>query len=143
MTRSIVSQRGVKRPRQVSDTETRLERPIRARKVDTLATRRRALRACATRTFSRSVYEGFEEADAVADSRRLLRRGSVMRSLAPSQHPAWRRAIRAAARADALSVRTWLRDGRPGEVRAVLQGLSLTPDERERFERGLGWLRED
>jgi len=86
--------------------------------------------------------ERFDEEVAARDYRQLLTRGSVMRRLAPARHAAWRKAIRAAARADELTVRTWSRAGAP-EVWAVLQGWSLTPEERRRLAVRLDWLRED
>jgi hypothetical protein len=89
------------------------------------------------------MYDGFDEADVAEDYRMLLRRGSVMRRLAPTQHLAWRKAIRATAGADELRVRTWSRETRPAEVWAVLRNWSLTDDERIRLARRLGWLRED
>ena len=89
------------------------------------------------------MYETFDDGDISDDYRRLLRRGSVMRRLAVAQHPAWRRAIRAAAAADEHRIRTWSRTGRPAEVWAVLPDWSLTSDEQERLQRRLGWLRED
>jgi hypothetical protein len=89
------------------------------------------------------MYETFDDADIAEDYRRLLRRGSVMRRLAPSQHSAWRRAIRAAAGADEHRIRTWSRSGRPAEVWAVLRDWTLTRDEQERLSCRLAWLRED
>jgi hypothetical protein len=89
------------------------------------------------------MYAAFDESDLAEDYRMLLRRGSVMRRLAPAAHDAWRRAIQAAARADEHRIRTWSRAGRPAEVWAVLRDWSLTRDERERLERRLSWLRED
>jgi hypothetical protein len=88
------------------------------------------------------VYERFDDADVQADYLQLLRRGSVLRRLAPAQHEAWRKAIRAKVRADDLRIRTWSRDARPAEVWAVLPDWSLTRDERERLARRLEWLRE-
>jgi hypothetical protein len=73
----------------------------------------------------------------------LLRRGSVMRRLAPAQHAAWRKAIRIAARADEHRIRTWSRSRTPAEVWAVLRDWSLTRDEQERLQRRLSWIRED
>jgi hypothetical protein len=73
----------------------------------------------------------------------LLRRGSVMRRLAPAQHGAWRKAIRAAAASDEHRIRTWSRPGRPAEVWAVLPDWSLTRDEQQRLQRRLSWIRED
>ena len=72
----------------------------------------------------------------------LLRRGSVMRRLAPARHADWRRAIRARAHADELRVRTWSRVGAPRTVWATLPDRSLTPDERERRRLRLAWQRE-
>jgi hypothetical protein len=89
------------------------------------------------------VYERFDDADVHADYLQLLRRGSVMRRLAPAQHAAWRKAIRAKVRADDLRIRTWSRETRPAEVWAVLPDWSLTRDERERLAERLSWLRED
>jgi hypothetical protein len=89
------------------------------------------------------MYDGFDEADIAADYLALLRRGSVMRRLALVQHHAWRKAIRAAARADEHRIRTWSRDGRPAEVWAVLQDWSLTRKEREQLDRRRRWMRED
>jgi hypothetical protein len=88
------------------------------------------------------VYGGFDERDVAEDYRMLLRRGSVMRRLAPSEHGAWRRAIRAAARADELRVRTWSRDGAPATVWATLPDWSLTDDERRRLRQRLSWQRD-
>jgi hypothetical protein len=79
---------------------------------------------------------------ATADYLQLLRRGSVTRRLAASQHSDWRRALRAKARADDLRIRTWANDG-TAQVWAVLPDWSLTRDERERLARRLEWLRED
>ena len=89
------------------------------------------------------VYERFEDADVAEDYLALLRRGSVMRRLAPGHHDAWRRALRGRARADELRVRTWSRPGRPATVWAVLRDWSLTREERERLLRRLSWQRED
>ena len=89
------------------------------------------------------MYQGFDASDVAEDYRQLLRRGSVMRRLTLAQHTAWRRAIRAAARADEHRVRTWSRAGQPAEVWAVLRDWSLTREEQERLQRRLGWLRED
>ena len=77
------------------------------------------------------------------DYRMLLRRGSVMRRLAPAQHSAWRKAIRGAARSDEHRIRTWSRPGRPAEVWAVLPDWTLTRDEQDRLRRRLDWVRED
>jgi hypothetical protein len=89
------------------------------------------------------VYETFDDGDIADDYRRLLRRGSVMRRLAPGQHAAWRKAIGAAAAADRHRIRTWSRDGRPAEVWATLPDWTLTRAEQERLNRRLSWLRED
>jgi hypothetical protein len=89
------------------------------------------------------VYEGFDESDVAEDYLMLLRRGSVMRRLAPGSHGGWRQALRAKARADELRIRTWSRPGRPATVWAVLPDWSLTKDERERLIRRLAWQRED
>ena len=89
------------------------------------------------------MYERFDENDVHADYLQLLRRGSVMRRLAPGQHTAWRKAIRAAVRADDLRIRTYSRETRPAEVWAVLPDWSLTREERERLAQRLEWLRED
>jgi hypothetical protein len=89
------------------------------------------------------MYDGFDDADIAADYRQLLRRGSVMRRLAPARHPAWRKAIRTAARADSHRIRTWSRGGRPAEVWAVLPDWTLTRTEQEGLARRLAWLRED
>jgi hypothetical protein len=88
------------------------------------------------------MYERFDDADLARDYHELLRRGSVMRRLAPAQHPAWRREIRTKARSDELRVRTWSRAGRPATVWAVLPDWSLTRAEREQLTRRLAWLRE-
>jgi hypothetical protein len=90
----------------------------------------------------RGVYERFDDADVARDYLELLRRGSVVRRLAPAQHPAWRRAIRASARTDELRIRTWSRGGRPATVWAVLPDWSLTLEERELLLRRLAWQRE-
>lgn len=100
-------------------------------------------RARLSRSYSSPIYATFEEADIAEDYRRLLRRGSVMRRLAPTQHTAWRKAIRATARADEHRIRTWSRPGRPAEVWAVLRDWSLTAEEREKLRRRLDWIRED
>ncbi len=89
------------------------------------------------------MYGSFEDADIASDYRDLLRRGSVMRRLAPAQHAAWRKAIRAAALADEHRVRTWSRGSRPAEVWAVLPDWTLTLEERRALARRLGWIRED
>jgi hypothetical protein len=88
------------------------------------------------------MYAGFDNADVAADYLQLLRRGSVMRRLAQSEHVGWRRAIRSRARSDELTIRTWSRDGRPATVWAVLPDWSLTRAEREQLARRLAWLRE-
>jgi hypothetical protein len=89
------------------------------------------------------VYGRFEEHEAVSDYRQLLRRGSVMRRLAVSQHSLWRQEITARARIDQLRVRTWSRGDQPGTVWAVLQDWSLTREEHEHFQQRRAWLRED
>ncbi|HUY71375.1 MAG TPA: hypothetical protein VMV08_03980 [Gaiellaceae bacterium] len=89
------------------------------------------------------MYQGFDAADVAEDYRQLLRRGSVMRRLALTQHTAWRQAIRVAGRADEHRVRTWSRAGQPSEVWAVLRDWSLTREEQERLQQRLGWLREE
>jgi hypothetical protein len=89
------------------------------------------------------VYGRFEEHEVVADYRQLLRRGSVMRRLAVSQHALWRQAIRARARIDELRVRTWSRNDQPASVWAVLQDWSPTREEHEQLQQRLAWLRED
>ncbi len=89
------------------------------------------------------MYDGFDEEDVAGDYLALLRRGATMRRLAPAHHPAWRRVIRAKARADGLRVRTWSRDGHPATVWAVLPDWTLTRAERESLLRRLAWLRED
>ncbi|HEY3922147.1 MAG TPA: hypothetical protein VGL76_08545 [Gaiellaceae bacterium] len=76
------------------------------------------------------------------DYLRLLRRGSVMRKLAPVRHREWRRALRARAAADAIRIRTGSRPAE-SEVWAVLPDWSLTQSERERLAQRLAWLRED
>jgi hypothetical protein len=90
----------------------------------------------------RSVYTHFDADDVARDYVDLLRRGSVMRRLAPAQHAAWRRAIRANARSDELRVRTWSRGGRPATVWATLPDWTLTREERELLTRRLEWQRE-
>jgi hypothetical protein len=76
------------------------------------------------------------------DYLRLLRRGSVMRKLAPAHHREWRRALRARAAADSMRIRTGSRA--PGaEVWAVLPDWTLTREEREQLAQRLEWLRED
>jgi hypothetical protein len=89
------------------------------------------------------VYGGFDDRDIGDDYRMLLRRGSVMRRLALSEHGAWRKAIRARARADELRIRTWSRAGAPATVWATLPDWSLTREERERLAQRLSWPRED
>ena len=89
------------------------------------------------------MYDRFDEADVAADYLQLLRRGSVMRRLAPSEHEGWRRAVRTKARADDLRIRTWSRMTVPAEVWAVLPDWSLTTDERAKLAQRLAWLRED
>jgi hypothetical protein len=88
------------------------------------------------------VYARFEDADIARDYLELLRRGSVMRRLATSEHPAWRRAIRATARTDELRIRTWSRGGRPATVWAVLPDWTLTRAERDALAQRLAWQRE-
>jgi hypothetical protein len=89
------------------------------------------------------MYQQFDEQDLAQDYVQLLRRGSIVRRLAVSEHGAWRRAIRAKARADELTVRTWSRDGQPATVWAVLRDWTLTPEGRERLAQRLAWQRED
>jgi hypothetical protein len=89
------------------------------------------------------MYRGFDETDVGDDYRTLLRRGSVMRRLALSEHGAWRQAIRRRARADELRIRTWSRAGAPATVWATLPDWSLTREERERLAQRLSWQRED
>jgi hypothetical protein len=88
------------------------------------------------------VYARFDDADIARDYLELLRRGSVMRRLAASEHPAWRRAIRATARTDELRIRTWSRGGRPATVWAVLPDWTLTRAERDALAQRLAWQRE-
>ena len=88
------------------------------------------------------MYERFDDADLTQDYLLLLRRGSVMRRLAPTQHRGWRQAIRAKARSDELRIRTWSRDGQPATVWAVLPDWSLTRDERAELLRRIAWQRE-
>ena len=90
----------------------------------------------------RPMYAHFDADDVARDYVDLLRRGSVMRRLAPAQHAAWRRAIRASARSDELRIRTWSRGGRPATVWAVLPDWTLTREERELLMRRLEWQRE-
>lgn len=89
------------------------------------------------------MYASLEEHEVVSDYEALLRRGSVTRRLASSQHPQWCRAIGERAHADGLRVRTWSRDEMPASVWAVLADWSLTRDERWRLQQRLSWLRED
>ena len=89
------------------------------------------------------MYEHFDDGDLADDYLALLRRGSVLRRLALAEHPAWRRAMRAKARADELEIRTWSRDGAPATVWAVLTDWSLTRDEREKLLQRISWQRED
>jgi hypothetical protein len=89
------------------------------------------------------MYQQFDEQDLTQDYVQLLRRGSIVRRLAVSEHGAWRRAIRSKARADELTVRTWSRDGQPATVWAVLRDWTLTPEGRERLAQRLAWQRED
>ena len=88
------------------------------------------------------MYARFDEADVARDYLELLRRGSVMRRLAPAQHPAWRRAIRVTAGNDELRIRTWSRPGRPATVWAVLPDWTLTQAERDSLVQRLAWQRE-
>ncbi len=88
------------------------------------------------------MYAHFDADDVARDYVDLLRRGSVMRRLAPAQHAAWRRAIRASARSDELRIRTWSRGGQPATVWAVLPDWTLTREERELLMRRLEWQRE-
>jgi hypothetical protein len=88
------------------------------------------------------MYERFDDADLAQDYLMLLRRGSVMRRLAPAEHRAWRDAIGTKAHADEFRIRTWSREGPPATVWAVLPDWSLTPDERERLRRRIAWQRE-
>ena len=92
---------------------------------------------------SPGMYERFDDADLAQDYLLLLRRGSVMRRLAPGGHGAWRQAIRAKAHADEIRIRTWSRDGQPATVWAVLPDWSLTQAEREGLRRRLTWKAED
>jgi hypothetical protein len=87
--------------------------------------------------------ERFDADDLAADYLQLLRCGSVMRRLAPGGHGAWRRAIRAKARADEFRIRTWSHGGKPATVWAVLPDWTLTREEREALLRRLSWQRED
>ena len=89
------------------------------------------------------MYERFDDRDLGRDYQELLRRGSVMRRLALTEHTAWRRAIRAKARTDELRIRTWSREGAPATVWAVLPDWSLTREEREKLLQRLSWQRED
>jgi len=89
------------------------------------------------------MYERFDDRDLGHDYQELLRRGSVMRRLALTEHTAWRRAIRAKARTDELRIRTWSREGAPATVWAVLPDWSLTREEREKLLQRLSWQRED
>lgn len=88
------------------------------------------------------MYEHFDEDDIGQDYLLLLRRGSVMRRLALKEHAAWRRAIRAKARADELTIRTWSRDGAPATVWATLPDWSLTREEYELLRQRLSWQRD-
>ena len=88
------------------------------------------------------MYARFDDADVARDYLELLRRGSVMRRLARSEHPAWWRAIRATARTDELRIRTWSRGGRPATVWAVLPDWTLTRAERDALVQRLAWQRE-
>ena len=89
------------------------------------------------------MYSSFDADDVAADYRQLLRRASVTRKLAPEQHDAWRRAIRAMAGEDELKVRTWSRDGPPGAVWAVLPDWRPTFEEQASLHRRLRWLQEE
>ena len=89
------------------------------------------------------MYQQFDEQDIAQDYQQLLRRGSVVRRLTLEEHGAWRRAIRAKARADELNVRTWSRDEKPATVLAVLRDWTLTPGERERLAQRMAWRREE
>ena len=89
------------------------------------------------------MYASFDEDDVAADYLQLLRINSVTRRLAPSEHAAWRRAMREKARADELRIRTWSRDGNPATVWAVLPGAALTPEEQHRYAERLSWLQEE
>jgi hypothetical protein len=88
------------------------------------------------------VYRRFDDGDVADDYLQLLRRGSVMRRLALSEHSGWRRAIRSRARSDELAIRTWSRAGRPATVWAVLPDWTLTRSEREQLARRLAWIPE-
>jgi hypothetical protein len=88
------------------------------------------------------MYGGFDDGDIGDDYRMLLRRGSVMRRLALTEHTAWRQAIRARARADELRIRTWSRGGAPATVWATLPDWSLTREERERLRQRIAWQRD-
>jgi hypothetical protein len=92
---------------------------------------------------SLAMYERFDDDDLAQDYLLLLRRGSVMRRLAPTQHRGWRQAIRAKAHSDELRIRTWSRDDQPATVWAVLPDWSLTRDEHEELQRKLAWKQED
>jgi hypothetical protein len=89
------------------------------------------------------MYERFDDVDLTEDYVELLRRGSVRRRLALTQHSAWRQAIRERAGADSLRVRTWSRDERPAIVWAVLPDWSLTPEERASHAERQNWLVRD
>ncbi|MEI8105881.1 MAG: hypothetical protein WCH31_08590 [Actinomycetes bacterium] len=89
------------------------------------------------------MYAHLDDEDVAADYLHLLRRGSVTRRLAPSEHLDWRRAIRARARADELRVKTWSRGGDPPTVWAVLRDWSLTRTEHERLRRRIDWWTEE
>jgi hypothetical protein len=89
------------------------------------------------------MYERFDDSELTQDYLLLLRRGSVMRRLAPTEHPGWRQAIRAKAHADEIRVRTWSRDGQPATVWAVLPDWSLTEHERAALSQRLTWKQED
>jgi hypothetical protein len=89
------------------------------------------------------VYASFNDADVAADYRQLLRRGSLTRRLALDQHTAYRRALRAEARADGMAVRTWSRATRPATVWAVLPDWRLTREERAALAQRISWLQEE
>jgi hypothetical protein len=90
-----------------------------------------------------TVYSHFDADDVAEDYRQLLRRASVTRRLALSQHAAWERDIRAMAAADELKIRTWSRDGAPATVWAVLPDWQPTYDEQVSFNRRISWLHEE
>jgi hypothetical protein len=82
-----------------------------------------------------------DERGLATDYLQLLRRGSVMRRLAPAHHVPWERAIRGRADTDGLRVRTWSRED--ATVCAVLRDWAPTRAEREALWVRLAWLRED